>query len=139
MKAPSPTASGSCQRVRAAAAARGASLPDWAIVQKLANALGADWVYAGPADVMREISELNADYRGISYAKLDEAGVQVPCASDDTDGTPILFADGFASRKARFVPAPAAAAQPAGDGLRPADRLGEGASRHRCAHPALAG
>ena len=44
------------QRVRAAAAARGGSRPDLAIVQKLANALGADWVYAAPADVMREIS-----------------------------------------------------------------------------------
>ena len=105
------------QRVRAAAAARGASLPDWTIVQKLANALGGDWVYAAPADVMREISELNVDYRGITYAKIDECGVQVPCASDDTDGTPILFADGFAARKARFAPAPPAAAQLAGDGF----------------------
>jgi formate dehydrogenase alpha subunit len=104
------------QRVRAAAPARGASQPDWMIVQKLANALGADWVYTTPADVMREVSELTSDYRGISYAKIDEALVQVPCASDDTDGTPILFADGFASRKARFAPAPAAAVQPAGDG-----------------------
>ena len=43
------------QRVRAAVPPRGDSLPDWTIVQKMANALGADWVYASPAEVMREI------------------------------------------------------------------------------------
>jgi predicted molibdopterin-dependent oxidoreductase YjgC len=102
------------QRVRAAAPARGASLADWAIVQKLANALGADWVYADPADVMREISELNPDYRGISYDKIQDATVQVPCVADDCDGTPILLADG--AKKCRFAAVPAAAAQPAGAG-----------------------
>jgi predicted molibdopterin-dependent oxidoreductase YjgC len=101
------------QRVRAAAPAAGASLQDWAIVQKLANALGADWVYAGPADVMREISELYADYRGISYAKIDDALVQVPCVADDCDGTPILLAEG--AKKFMFVAVPAAVTAVPGD------------------------
>ena len=101
------------QRVRAAAPAAGASLQDWAIVQKLANALGADWVYAGPADVMREISELCPDYRGISYAKIDSSMVQVPCVADDCDGTPILLAEG--GKKFAFVAAPAAAPAAEGD------------------------
>ncbi len=122
------------QRVRAAAPAAGASLPDWAIVQKLANALGADWVYAGPADVMREISELYPDYRGISYAKIDDSLVQVPCVADDCDGTPILLADG--AKKCAFVAVPAAAAGRRGR-LHPADRLGQGAPRHRRAYPAF--
>jgi predicted molibdopterin-dependent oxidoreductase YjgC len=105
------------QRVRQAAPPRGDSLPDWAIVQKLANALGADWVYATPADVMREISELIPDYRGVSYARLKEGELQVPCLSDDNGGTPIVPADAFASRKARFAAVPSAAPQPARDGF----------------------
>jgi len=105
------------QRVRPAAPPRGDSLPDWTIVQRLANALGADWVYATPADVMREIAELVPEYRGVSYARLEEARLQVPCLGDDTAGTSILPAGAFASRKARFAPVPAAAAQQGGDGF----------------------
>jgi predicted molibdopterin-dependent oxidoreductase YjgC len=105
------------QRVRAAAPPRGDSLPDWTIVQKLANALGADWVYATPADVMREIAELVPGYRGISYARLEQTGLQVPCVSDDTAGTAILPADAFASRKARFVAVPAATPPLPSDGF----------------------
>jgi len=101
------------QRVRAAAPLPGSSHQDWAIVQELANALGADWVYAGPADVMREISELYPEYRGISYAKIDDATVQVPCSTDDCCGTPVLLAD--APQKFTFVPAPAAEPVAGGD------------------------
>jgi predicted molibdopterin-dependent oxidoreductase YjgC len=104
------------QRVRPAAPPRGDSLPDWTIVQRLANALGADWVYATPADVMREISEIVREYRGVSYARLEQPALQVPCPSDDAECTAILPVDGFASRKARFSAAPAAATQQAGGG-----------------------
>jgi formate dehydrogenase (NADP+) alpha subunit len=106
------------QRVRQAAPAPGESRQDWAIVQSLAKALGADWVYTSPADIMREVTELVPDYRGISYAGLDKDGggrIQVPCASDDSAGTAILPADGFATRKARFAAVPAAAPQQAGE------------------------
>ncbi len=92
-------------------------MPDWTIVQKLANALGADWVYATPADVMREIAELVPEYRGVSYARLEEGRLQVPCLGDDTTGTPILPVDAFTSRKARFAPVPAATPQQGGDGF----------------------
>ena len=44
------------------------------------------------------------DYRGISYAEARRsAGCRCRASSDDSDGTPILLADGFASRKARFA------------------------------------
>jgi formate dehydrogenase (NADP+) alpha subunit len=97
------------QLVRPATPPRGDSLPDWAIVQKLANALGADWVYAGPADVMREIAEVVPSYQGVSYGKIEEALVQVPCAAACTTGAPLVPRDAFASRKARFSAVPAAA------------------------------
>jgi formate dehydrogenase major subunit len=92
------------QRLNPAVRARGECLPDWAIVQRLADALGADWVYGAPADVMREISEIVPDYRGVFYGKIEQSLTQVPCAGDGGEGTPILPAGGFAARKARFAP-----------------------------------
>jgi formate dehydrogenase (NADP+) alpha subunit len=104
------------QLVRPATPPRGDSLPDWAIVQKLANALGADWVYGAPADVMREIGEVVPTYQGVSYGKLDDARLQVPCAAACTTGAPVLPRDAFASRKARFAAVPAAAPVGEADG-----------------------
>ena len=76
------------QRVRAAVPALGESLPDWKIVQSLANALGADWAYGAPADVMREIAEVVPAYKGVTYEKLDDEGIAWPCTDVDCRGTP---------------------------------------------------
>lgn len=65
---------GMVQRVRPAVPAQGKSLQDWVIVQKIADALGGDWAYQAPEDVMREIAELVLGYRGVSYPALDAAG-----------------------------------------------------------------
>ncbi len=102
------------QRVRQAAPLRGESRPDWAIVQQLANALGADWVYGSPADVMREIAEVVPGYNGVTYSGLEDTRVQVGGAGVGAAAS-ILPADGFAVRKARFAPAPPAAPARAAD------------------------
>ncbi len=70
----------------------------------LANAFGADWAYSTPEDVMREIAEIAPAYKGISYGKLDNAGIQWPCGGDGCQGTPILFAQAFPKGKALFAP-----------------------------------
>ena len=104
------------QRVRPAVAACCESLPDWKIVQLLANALGADWAYTTPADVMREVAEVAPRYKGVTYAKLEKAGIQWPCEAAECQGTPILFAEGFTRGKAAFAPVEpgVAAGAPAG-------------------------
>jgi predicted molibdopterin-dependent oxidoreductase YjgC len=89
------------QRVRAAVPPKGDSRPDWKIVQMVANELGADWAYSAPADVMSEIADLVPSYAGVSYARLEEAGVAWPFANADEVGTPILYAAGF---KGVFAP-----------------------------------
>ena len=91
------------QRVRPAVPALGGSLPDWKIVQDLASALGGDWVYATPAEVMREIAETVPTYTGISYVRLEEDGIQWPCLGVDHPGTPILFSLEFARGKGTFA------------------------------------
>lgn len=91
------------QRVRAAVPALGESLPDWKIVQAVANALGADWAYDSPADVMREISEVAPTYKGVTYQKIGDQEVQWPCLGPECPGTAILHADGFAGGRATFA------------------------------------
>ncbi len=78
------------QRVRSAAPPLGEALPDWRIIQLLANALGGDWAYAGPADVMREISDVVWCYRGIGYERLDDEGLQPPCPGSGPSRHPHL-------------------------------------------------
>jgi predicted molibdopterin-dependent oxidoreductase YjgC len=98
------------QRVRAAVPPVGVSRPDWYILAELARrtavALGktATFAYAGPADVMTEISQAIPTYAGITYARIDDGGLQWPCPSVDHPGTPYLFEDGFGARKAQVVP-----------------------------------
>ena len=98
------------QRVRPAVPAAGESLPDWKIVQMVADGLGADWAYVSPADVMREVSEVAPPYKGVAYDKLEALGLQWPCGAPDCPGTAILFADGFMQGKAAFAPVEAGVA-----------------------------
>ena len=92
------------QRVRPAAPALGTSLPDWKIIQELANGLGGDWAYSTPADVMREIAEVVPTYKGISYGRLEDEGVQWPCPGVDHPGAAILHTTEFSWGSGAFAP-----------------------------------
>lgn len=66
------------QRVRRVADPPAQARPDWEILCQIAQALGLDFSYAGPAQVMAEIAEVVPTYRGIDYRHLDDAwGVRV--------------------------------------------------------------
>ncbi len=49
---------------------------DWEILSLLATKLGANWTYASPADVLREIAATNPFYAGLSYELLGLQGVR---------------------------------------------------------------
>jgi formate dehydrogenase major subunit len=98
------------QRVRPAVPALGLSLPDWKIVQSLANSLGADWAYAAPTDVMREIADVVPSYKGVTYEKLDHDGLARPCTDVEGGSTPVLFTEQFAKGKGVFAAVDAAPA-----------------------------
>ncbi len=97
------------QRVRTVVPPVGVSRPDWYILTELgrrtARRLGrpASFDYRGPADVLAEIARVVPFYGGISFAKLENGGVQWPCPSPDHPGTSYLFEEGFGERKARVV------------------------------------
>jgi formate dehydrogenase major subunit len=77
---------------------------DWEVTQLLARALGLDWSYGHPAEIMDEIARLTPTFAGVSFARLDELGsVQWPCDAAAPGGTPVMHIDGFVRGEGRFV------------------------------------
>jgi formate dehydrogenase alpha subunit len=93
------------QRVRKVIEPIGNSRPDWWIVCQIARRLGAKgFEYNHPSDILEEIRKLTPSYRGISYQRLENGGLQWPCPVDDHPGTPILHTNTCVRGKGRFIP-----------------------------------
>jgi formate dehydrogenase alpha subunit len=93
------------QRVRKAIEPIGDSRPDWWIVCQVGLRLGAKgFDFNDPSDIMEEIRDLTPSYRGISYRRLENGGLQWPCPADDHPGTPTLHTNTFVRGKGRFIP-----------------------------------
>ena len=79
-------------------------LEDWEVTQELAKAMGLDWNYAHPSEIMDEIARLTPTFAGVSFARLDaEGSLQWPVNDDNPDGTPIMHEGGFVRGKGKFV------------------------------------
>jgi len=79
-------------------------LADWEVTLKLAQAMGADWHYTHPAQIMDEIAATTPSFARVSYELLEETGsVQWPCNAAAPQGTPIMHMDGFVRGKGNFV------------------------------------
>lgn len=92
------------QRFHRALRPLGKSLPEIEILQRLARAMGADWHYTGPEEVMREAAALVPYFAGVRYDRLEGyASQQWPVTSDGRD-SPILYSERFAfpDGRARF-------------------------------------
>jgi formate dehydrogenase major subunit len=87
------------QRVRKALAPVGQAKPDWEIVCRVARAMGKGqgFDYQSAEEIWEEVRRLWKGGSGISYARLESAGLQWPCASEADPGTRILHTDRFAS------------------------------------------
>ncbi len=84
----------------------GESKPDWRIIQDVANALGANWNYSHPSEVMNEVASLTPMFAGVNYQRLEGyKSLQWPVAADGSD-QPILFSEKFPfpDGKAKFYP-----------------------------------
>jgi formate dehydrogenase major subunit len=82
------------------------SLPDWRIIQDLANHLGAGWSYRHPSEVMDEVAALTPLFAGVSYERLEGyKSLQWPVQPDGA-GEPLLYTKQFAfpDGKARLYP-----------------------------------
>ncbi len=81
-----------------------AGLADWQVTQALARALGLDWNYHHPSQIMDEIARLTPTFAGVSHARLEEEGsLQWPVNDAAPHGTPVMHIDGFVRGKGRFI------------------------------------
>ena len=77
---------------------------DWQITLMLARAMGAEWDYGHPSEIMDEIARLTPSFAGVSFARLDALGsIQWPCNESAPDGTPVMHIGGFVRGKGNFV------------------------------------
>ncbi|GGN57612.1 formate dehydrogenase subunit alpha [Novosphingobium indicum] len=77
---------------------------DWEVVQLVANAMGLDWTYTHPSQVMDEIARLTPTFAGVSFDVLEERGsVQWPMNAAAPEGTPTMHLDHFVRGKGLFV------------------------------------
>jgi len=79
-------------------------LADWEVTQGLANALGLNWTYTHPSEIMDEVARLTPSFAGVSFERLDELGsIQWPANAANPEGTPVMHIDGFVRGKGKFV------------------------------------
>jgi len=79
-------------------------MEDWEVTQALANALGANWNYTHPKEILAEIARLTGSFAGVSWEMLQERGsVQWPVNEKHPDGSPVMHMEGFVRGKGLFV------------------------------------
>jgi formate dehydrogenase major subunit len=77
---------------------------DWEVTQLLAQAMGLNWAYTHPSEVMDEIAKTTPSFANVSYDYLEKMGsVQWPCNEKAPEGTPIMHVGGFVRGKGKFI------------------------------------
>ena len=77
---------------------------DWEATQVLARALGLDWNYTHPSEIMDEIAATTPSFAGVSFDLLEREGsVQWPCNEKAPLGTPIMHIGAFVRGKGKFI------------------------------------
>ena len=77
---------------------------DWEIVQLLAQAMGLNWSYSHPSEIMDEIAALTPTFAGVHYDRLEtEGSLQWPVNEAAPDGTPTMHVGRFVRGKGKFV------------------------------------
>jgi len=79
---------------------------DLEILVDLSNRLGLPTPYRSAPEVMAEITTVTPSWAGVSYERLEGAGLQYPVPSADHPGTSFLFDKAFPTPdgRAKFVP-----------------------------------
>ncbi len=94
------------QRVRKAVDLPGEARDDLSIIMELSKRLGYPMNYESAEEVLREFGRLWPALGGMTYARLDQGGLQWPCPSEDHPGTQYLYKEGFPKGKVPFVAVP---------------------------------
>jgi formate dehydrogenase alpha subunit len=100
------------QRVRRALPPRGSVRPDSEIICDLAKRIearlgrpeSAGWDYPNSEAVFREMADVATMLKGVTYARIEQVGLQYPVPDETHPGTPVLFIDAFPSGRGTFIP-----------------------------------
>lgn len=100
------------QRIRGAVSPRGNSRSDWEIVCDLAAAMGhaKDFAFTSAEEIWNEVRAVWPPGYGITYERIEKAGIQWPCPDVDHPGTEILHGESFSNgvkaalRRIKFRP-----------------------------------
>jgi formate dehydrogenase major subunit len=92
------------QRVRATVPPLAGTKPDWEALCDLMAATGYPQSVAGPGEILDEIARLVPEYAGVSFARLEEGGLQWPVPDAAHPGTPVLHERGFPRGRGRLTP-----------------------------------
>lgn len=77
---------------------------DWQATLGLAQALGCDWDYESPEEIMQEIAALTPTFSGVTYEKIERLGsVQWPCTDEASAGTPTMHEETFTRGLGQFI------------------------------------
>jgi predicted molibdopterin-dependent oxidoreductase YjgC len=83
------------QRIRKAVSPPGDARDDWWIICELASRMGYPMSYNSAEEIFEEMRSLTPSYAGMTYARLEGAGLTWPCPAEDHPGTPILHKEQF--------------------------------------------
>ena len=80
------------QRIRKAVEPKGDVKPDWEIVSLISTAMGYSMKYNNTEEIWNELISLCPKFKGATYEKMERlGGVQWPCESEESLGTPYLY------------------------------------------------
>jgi formate dehydrogenase major subunit len=80
-----------------------AGYADWEVTQEIARAMGEDWNYTHPSQIMDEIARTTPTFAGVTYEKLAEGSLQWPVNDKAPEGTPVMHIGGFVRGMGNFV------------------------------------
>lgn len=92
------------QRVRKAVAPPGEARPDWKIFCDLSKKMGYEMNYRSSREIFEEVCSIMPQYAGITYERLEKAGLQWPVPTLDHPGTPVLHIEKFSRGRGLFIP-----------------------------------
>jgi formate dehydrogenase major subunit len=89
------------QRVRKSVEPRGEAKSDWEIICGLAKAMGKGehFQFETPEEIWNEVRQVWPAGAGISYERIEKAGIQWPCPDESHPGTEVLHENEFSGSK----------------------------------------
>ncbi len=90
------------QRVRKAVEPPGEARTDLSIIMEMSKRLGYTMDYKSPEEVLIEFGQVWPNLAGITYERIEKAGLHWPCPDKNHPGTPYLYKAGFPVGKIRF-------------------------------------